>query len=206
MELALQRVNEWVELFVPELHVVQTQYLQQKEKDPAIRFPHWARLWPASLAMTEFLLKHRHYIQNKKVLELAAGLGLPSLVAARYAQHVCCSDYLPEAVTIIEKSVQHNQLVNVDCRVLNWHHLPIHLQADVLLLSDINYDPAEFEQLFAVLHGFLQKSTLIVLSTPQRLMAKPFIEQLLPWCRFREEIEIFQEQQTTPISILVLQS
>jgi predicted nicotinamide N-methyase len=204
MKLELKKINE-VQLFVPDPQAVQALYYLQKAQDATTPSPHWTRLWPASIAMADFVRKNHHYIQNKKVLELAAGLGLPSLVAARYAQHVFCSDYLPEAVAVIEKSIRHNFLTNMDCCILNWHHLPANLNTDVLLLSDINYDPDEFEQLFTVLMSFLQKNTLIILSTPQRLMAKPFIERLLPWCRLREEVAIDQEQAITPVSILVLQ-
>ena len=82
----------------------------------------------------------------------------------------------------------------------DWHQLPNELHPDVLLLSDINYDPVEFDNLFKVLTGFLQKDTLIILSTPQRLMAKPFISRLMPWCIQQENVQV----EETGVSIYVL--
>jgi predicted nicotinamide N-methyase len=200
----LERPGYSIELFVPNVQEVQDHYLQQKQLLAQTPFPHWTKLWPAALAMADFIYQHPELVQDKNVLELAAGLGLPSFVAARYAQAVCCSDYLEEAVAAMTKSAQHLQLPNVTSQLFDWNHLPDDVAADVLLLSDINYDPEQFDQLYGVLKRFLQQGTLILLSTPQRLMAKPFIEKLLPFCRQQYEMSLDYLQQHTPISLLLL--
>jgi predicted nicotinamide N-methyase len=204
--LRLERPDYTIELFVPNAQEVQNSYLQQKLLQADLPFPHWTKLWPAALAMGDFIHQHPELVRHKNVLELAAGIGLPGFVAARYAQSVCCSDYLEEAVATIAKSAMHLQLSNVTCQVLDWNHLPVYLATDVLLLSDINYDPDQFERLYEVLQRFLRQGTLILLTTPQRLMAKPFIEKLLPFCRRQYEMSIYYLQQHTPISLLQLQS
>jgi methyltransferase-like protein 23 len=196
--------NHQLELYVPQPDYIQQTYRQSKATAAGTPFPYWAQVWPAAWAMGAFLWQHPHYIQNKTVLELAAGLGLPSLIAARFASHVCCSDYLPEAVSVMQASVDYNQLQNVQCRSLNWHFLPHDLAADVLLLSDINYEPDEFETLYQVLMNFLNKGTTILLSTPQRLMAKPFIDRLMPYCIYQQEVAVPHLQQTVMTTILVL--
>lgn len=193
-----------LELCIPDVGYIQRLYRDQKHHNPQTPFPYWTQVWPAALAMAEFLARHPEYVQQKKVLELAAGLGLPSLLAARWAKHVYCSDYLPEAVAVIKQSVRHNALSNVTPLVLDWNQLPSDLTTDVLLLSDINYEPSAFSTLYAVLRQFLEKGTTIVLSTPQRLMAKPFIEQILPLAERREEIVIGHHGERVPISLLVL--
>jgi predicted nicotinamide N-methyase len=201
----LERPGYTIDLFVPNAQEVQDSYFQLKQVLAQVPYPHWTKLWPAALAMSDFIHQHPELVQHKKVLELAAGLGLPSFVAARYAKAVCCSDYLDEAVATMAKSAQHLQFSNVTCQVLDWNHLPDDLTADVLLLSDINYDPEQFVRLYQVLRRFLQQGTVILLTTPQRLMAKPFIEKLLPFCRQQYEMIIYDLQQHTPVSLLLLQ-
>lgn len=181
-----------------ELKVNHERLLQQGY---AIPFPYWAQIWPAAIALSNFLDNHSDYVFDKQVLELAAGLGLPSLVAAGLgAKKVCVSDQSEEAVQVLQQAINHNRFNNMESRWLNWHQLPDNLHPDVLLLSDINYDPAEFDTLFHVLNRFLQKGTLIILSTPQRLMAKPFINRLMPWCIQQENEQI----KETGVSIYVL--
>lgn len=201
----IERPGFSIELYIPNAKDVQDEYFRQKEVQADMPFPHWTRLWPSALAMADFIAQHPELVQNKDVLELAAGLGLPGLLAARYAKTVCCSDYLDASVVTMLKSAQHLQLTNVSCQLLDWNHLPADLHADVLLMSDINYDPGQFEQLYEVLQKFLRQGTVILLSTPQRLMAKPFIERLLPFCKHQSEIQVEHQQQITPITLLLLQ-
>jgi predicted nicotinamide N-methyase len=188
-----------IELFVPESKAIQDSYQQGN-----IAFPYWAQVWPAAQALAGFLLGHTAYIEQKKVVELAAGLGLPSMVAARYARKVLCSDCVPEAVAIIQQSAAHNRLHNLSVRLLDWERLPEDLEAEVLLLSDVNYDPAAFSLQQELIQSFLQKGAVVLLSTPQRLMAKAFLTPLLFYCREQEEIAIVHEGKEVMISVLVL--
>jgi predicted nicotinamide N-methyase len=193
--------NMSLELLAPVPSVLKTNYEQLLQQGYAVPFPYWAQIWPAAIALSTFLDNHHEYVFGKQVLELAAGLGLPSLVAAASdAKNVCVSDQSEEAVLVLQQSINHNRFTNMESCRLNWHQLPGNLQPDVLLLSDINYDPAEFEILFQVLTGLLQKGTLIILSTPQRLMAKPFISRLMPWCIQQENAQV----EDTGVSIYVL--
>lgn len=193
-----------ISLFVPEITAVQQAYQNAKGANPLTTFPYWAQVWPAALALSQFLLQNAHYIHQKKVLELAAGLGLPSLVAAPFAKSITCTDYVPHAVAIAQQSAQQAGLTNMQCRLINWHHLPHNMHADVLLLSDVNYEPPEFEVLYQIIQQFLERGTTVILSTPQRLMAKAFIQQLLPWCVLQQQIEVFHEDQNVPITVMVL--
>lgn len=190
-----------VQLFVPDISFVKQRYEVEKAKGATNGFPYWAKVWPAAIAMSSFLTEHSSFIQHKKVLELAAGLGLPSIVAASMAKEVCCSDYLQDAIDVIEQSVAVNNIHNVQCRLLNWHHLPNDLTADVLLLSDVNYEQEEFDVLYNVLQLFIKKGTTIILTTPQRLIAKSFISRLLNWVVYQQEMKV---DDSTYISALVL--
>ena len=189
-----------IKLWVPGLTGLQ----KSIKEDSGTPFPYWAKLWPSAIAMCRFIAANPSLIANRKVLELAAGLGLPGLLASRLAKEVIISDYLSEAIELMQESITLNGLVNIQAQQLDWYSLPPDLTAEVLLLSDINYDPSAFKLLYSVLVGFLEKGTTILLTTPQRLVAKPFIERLLPFCVQQNELEIALEQEHTFISIYVL--
>jgi methyltransferase-like protein 23 len=195
--------NDTIEIYVPTMDSVKQVYEQQKEKNAGSPFPYWAKVWPSALALCEFLTAHSSFIKNKQVLELAAGVGLPGFIAARYAKTVCISDYSPDALELLIKTVHHLQVSNVTCRLLDLHHLPADTNADIILLSDINYAPENFEKFYEVIECFLQSGSTIIISTPQRLMAKPFVERLLPFCIQYEEISVSITSYI--ITIMVLQ-
>lgn len=137
-------------------------------------------------------------------MEIAAGLGLPSIFAAATARQVYSSDIEPEAVALLVQSAKLNGLQNIDCRVIDWEASDYTIIPDTLLLSDINYNPAQFEKLVAMILHYLDRQTTIVLSTPQRLMAKSFINLLLPYCKHTETLPVDMDNTITDISIFVL--
>jgi predicted nicotinamide N-methyase len=191
--------------FVPDSLALQQAFTKQLQTDPSTPAPYWAKVWPSAYALCEFIATQPHWLQNKTVLELAAGLGLPSFLAAQLATKVTCSDYVPEAVQLMQQSIQENKPENINAMVIDWNHLSDDLSVDVLLLSDINYEPQVFETLFNVIISFLEKGTTILLSTPQRLMAKPFIDRLLPYSKMYEEITITALTPAVACSVYVLQ-
>ena len=189
-----------VQAYIPTIKWVQ----QQFEKKEAAAAPYWAQVWPAAKALCEVIAAEPELVNDKTVLELAAGLGLPSLLAAPFAKNIIASDHIEEAIYVMKQSAVHNKLINMQCRVLDWNKLDKKLHADVLLLSDINYDPKDFEQLYKVLTAFLQQGTSILLSTPQRLMAKQFMEWLLPFKKKEYIIEVKHNSEIIIVSVWIL--
>lgn len=191
---------------IPDAAALQQWYQQQLKADKHAPAPYWAQVWAAAYALCNFLAERNELIQNKTVVELAAGLGLPSLLAAQTASSVLCSDLSADAVQLMQQSIAQNKLSNCTAGVIDWNKLPDELTADVILLSDINYEPQVFATLYKILVSSLEKGSTIILSTPQRLMAKPFIEQLRPFIveRFSETITAVEPH--TDCSVFMLKN
>ncbi|MFW2475509.1 MAG: class I SAM-dependent methyltransferase [Sediminibacterium sp.] len=186
-----------IKLILPDPALLQKTWEEKQLKD----FPYWGKCWPSAIALSAFIAKTPSLIQDKIVLELAAGLALPSLVAANFAKKVITSDYLPEPLDFVNASIRENNISNIETRIINWQHIPDDLSADVLLLSDINYDPHAFEMLDQLLTYFLEKDTLIILSTPQRIMAKSFIDK---WLSFQVIQEEFVDELGVRVTVFLL--
>lgn len=65
------------------------------------------QLWRASFYLADFLIHNSHLIRETCVLELGAGLGITSLVAALYARKVYCTD-LERIVQNAQKNYERN--------------------------------------------------------------------------------------------------
>ncbi|RYZ19578.1 MAG: methyltransferase domain-containing protein [Chitinophagaceae bacterium] len=190
-----------ISLLLPDAGWVERSYRAQHEAGEHPELPYWSRLWPAAHALAAWLLRHPHWTEGKDVLELAAGLGLPSLLVAPSARSVTGSDYLPEAVNLLQRNAAQLGLTNYEARLLDWNALPSDLHPDVLLLSDVNYAPAAFPALQEVLRRFLAQGTVVLLATPQRIMGAPFIDALRSSVREAEETEA----GGTPVSLYRLE-
>jgi predicted nicotinamide N-methyase len=196
VENSIEIGEHTVRLLIPDPALMQQHFIEG-----ATDFPAWSKLWPASIALSLFLSKHLHLVRGKNVLELGCGLGLPALLIAPFANEVCATDLDANAVDLVRRSALLNRASNVDTRVLDWSTLSAGMNYDVVLMSDVNYMPAQFPTLFALITAMLEKRATIILSTPQRLMAKPFIKMLMPYCASHETHEV----DGTAISIYILQ-
>lgn len=180
--------NQTVSLAVPIIKKVKEYWLQSKL--PKHQFPYWAKIWPAALGLCQFLVQNPTYITNKNILEIAAGLGLPSVLAAQYANKVVCSDYVADPLSYVQQSAKINQNHNVSTAVIDWNNIPDNMDADVILMSDVNYDQEVFPELEKLFHFLLKNDKTIILSTPQRLMAKSFITSMMPFCTHNTSVEV----------------
>lgn len=186
-----------IPILMPDPSDLQLKYI---ENQGAKTFPFWSKIWPASIALANFIQQNPEWVTNKNILELAAGLGLPSLCASPIADSVICSDYDEDAVAFIKENILLNKASNVTAALINWAQIPEKLEWDVLLMSDINYNPEDFLFLISLLKKLIHQGKTIILSTPQRLIGKPFIEALLAFCILNEEICV----NNVYVSILIL--
>jgi predicted nicotinamide N-methyase len=134
-------------IYIPAYDAVKAIYTDLLALDPATPFPYWAKVWPSAIALLDVLKAHPHLIQNKHVLEIAAGIGLPSLMMADIAKSIQISDYDKEAVALLQKNIEYLQLQNAEALRLDWNALPETIHPEVIILSDVNYDPTQFETL-----------------------------------------------------------
>ena len=202
--IQLTQISAEKAIYIPLYEGVQEVYKSLLKLNPTTPFPFWAKLWPSSIALLDVLKAHPHLIQNKHVLEIGAGIGLPSLMMADIARSVQISDYDMEAVALIQKNIEHLQLQNAEALQLDWNAIPENMQPDVVLLSDVNYDPTQFNVLINLIDKFLNQGSTIILSTPQRIMASPFVQKLEASIKARYEAMVDENDIPKEISILVL--
>ncbi len=191
-------------IYIPDYEKVKEIYTSLLNSDPNTPFPFWAKLWPSSIALLDVLKAHPHLIQNKHVLEIGAGIGLPSLMMAGIAKSIQISDHDKEAVALLQKNIQHLQIQNAEALQLDWKAIPENIQPDVVLLSDVNYDPAQFDVLVSLIDKFMSQGRTIILSTPQRIMASPFVQKIEATIIERYEALVDENGVNQEISILVL--
>lgn len=200
----LSQISAEKAIYIPDYKQVKEVYASLIKIDPNTPFPFWAKLWPSSIALVNVLENNPNWIRDKHVLELGAGIGLPSLMLAGLVKFIQVSDYADEAVELLQKNIAHLNLMNVQALQLDWNHLPISLQPDVLILSDVNYDPSQFDTLIQIITRKILDGCTIFLATPQRIMASPFVQALETYIQTTYVEVVNENASAIEISILVL--
>lgn len=174
-------VQDGLSLYVPIPELVKPTYEDLLKLNAYAPFPFWARIWPSSKAMIQFLAIEPEWVRGKKILEVGAGVGLPSFANAHLAREVIVTDHASEAVALINKNIAHLCINNMKAMCLDWNDFPDKISADTILLSDVNYAPGAFGPLLTLVGKLMEEGAVIIIATPERIMAAPFVEALQPF-------------------------
>jgi predicted nicotinamide N-methyase len=134
--------------------------------------PYWAELWPSGIALARVVESLE--LRGRRVLELGAGLGLPSLAAALGGADVLATDWAGEAVALLRANAARNG-VRLRVEQARWDEPAVLLREapwDLVLGADLLYEARNAEQLRELLPR-LGGETL--LAEPGRPFAKSFL-------------------------------
>ena len=202
--IKLAEVMDGFLLYVPVPELVRPTYENLLTGDKTVSFPFWAKIWASSRAMTMLLEEEPTWIMAKRVLELGAGVGLPSFKIAQYALEMTISDYDAEAVVLLEKNIEFLGLKHAKARCLDWNNFPEEITADTLLLSDINYDPSQFKPLLKLILKFIDSGSTVIIATPERITASPFAMELEPFIHRSFLQSVVDMNQQIDIRMMIL--
>ncbi len=126
------------------------------------KFPFWARVWEASLVLADYVATIK---PPKRILELEAGLGVPSLVAAKIGHKVVATDYEKLPLEFIELSAKENNL-SVETRVLDWRNPDLSGKFDLIIGSEVVFRKSLFEPLLEIFKNYLADQGEVIISHP----------------------------------------
>jgi predicted nicotinamide N-methyase len=136
--------------------------------------PYWAELWRSGIALAEVVSTLE--LRDKRVLELGAGLGLPSLAAALRGAKVLATDWADDAVALLRANAKRNS-IRLRVKRVRWDAPEALLREapwELVLGADLLYEERNAAQLLELLP---QLGGEIVIADPGRPFAKDFFAQ-----------------------------
>jgi predicted nicotinamide N-methyase len=136
--------------------------------------PYWAELWRSGIALAEVVSELE--VRNKRVLELGAGLGLPSLAAALRGAKVLATDWADDAVALLRANAKRNS-IRLRVKRVRWDTPDALLREapwELVLGADLLYEERNAAQLLELLP---QLGGEILIADPGRPFAKAFFER-----------------------------
>jgi predicted nicotinamide N-methyase len=136
--------------------------------------PYWAELWPSGLALARHVAGLQ--LAGLRVVELGAGLGLPSLAAALAGASVLATDWAPDAVALLRRNAAANG-IELEVERVSWAEPDALLACalfDVALGADVLYERRNVEPLLALLPRLAAQA---LVADPRRPAAAEFLER-----------------------------
>ncbi|XP_063531417.1 protein-lysine N-methyltransferase EEF2KMT [Cydia strobilella] len=139
------------------------------------------RTWEAALMLADWALCNENILLNTKVLELGSGVGFTGITIAKHCKikSIVLTDCHEDVLKAIKENIiinfpdsndsnknelsdsQRNCQPNIDVMMLDWNdddEIPSHLVPDIVIGTDIVYDPLILQPLCNVLRRLFDKN------------------------------------------------
>lgn len=142
------------------------------DDESALRLtPYFGTVWSAGRGLAHWLGERPSLLRGRRVIEVGCGLGLAALVAARLGAHVHAVDVHPDAGALLRHNAALNDVV-IAYHAADWSGGDALAGAlggfDVVLASDVVYEPGSAGQIAAALSALCRPGGRIVLADPGR--------------------------------------
>jgi predicted nicotinamide N-methyase len=150
------------------------QLIDEEAFDDDEFLPYWAELWPSGVALARAVAALD--LRGSRVLELGAGLGLPSLSAALGGADVLATDWADDAVELLRLNAGRNR-VELRAERVRWDEPGLLVEGSpwkVVLGADLLYERRNADQLLELLPRL---GADVLLADPGRPFAQGFLER-----------------------------
>lgn len=141
--------------------------------------PYWVELWPATLALCDWIERQQHVLRGKCCLDVGCGLGLSALVAGSHGARVVGMDLERDALRFALRNARRNAVAGVAWVCMDWSRPALTQQAfEYIWGGDVFYEQRFFEPLEALLLRCLAPTGRVWFGDPERTVSRDV------WARF----------------------
>jgi len=150
-------------------HILLPRYLERfiNFTDVLHDFPLWAKIWKASWVLSGYLADLPPDA-SKRFLEIGAGVGLVSIVAAAFGHRITMTEYNPDALNFARANACLNNCPDLPIKRLDWNHPRLKDQFDFIVAAEVTYNEAYFPPLIRLFNSNLKPGGEIILASKIR--------------------------------------
>jgi len=146
-------------------------------RDVFHEFPLWAKIWPASWVLADFLAE-MPVDPTKKIIEIGAGTGLVSIVAASFGHNITLTESNPDALLFARANAQCNGCPQLPILELDWNCSQLRDSVDYIVASEVAYKKDDLRALLSLFNRCMKPGGQIFLAGEMRKVSKDFYQQL----------------------------
>ena len=146
-------------------------------RDVLHEFPLWAKIWPASWVLAGYLAE-MPVASAKKIIEIGAGTGLVSIVAASFGHDITLTESNPDALQFARANALVNGCPQLPIRQLDWNRPQLKGRVDYIVASEVTYKKDDLPPLLSLFKHCLSPDGEVLLAGEMRRVSKDFYQQL----------------------------
>ena len=167
--------------------------IDEAEYEEDERLPYWADLWPSGIVLARHLAGLD--LTGLRIVEMGAGLGLPSIVAASGGADVLATDWYGVALEFATANAAQNDAPELATRLVDWAAPPADLldgpRFDLVIGADVAYESRHGAQLAPLILRLVRDGGEVLIADPRRPAVSSLVTNMREagWRHTREEVE-----------------
>ena len=146
-------------------------------RDVFHKFPLWAKIWPASWVLADYLAQ-MPVASSRKILEIGGGTGLVSIVAAACGHNITLTESNPDALQFARANALVNGCPQLPIRELDWNRPQLKDTVEFIVASEVAYKKEDLQPLLSLFEHLLSPEGEVLLAGEMRRVSKEFYQQL----------------------------
>ena len=138
------------------------------------QIPYWAEIWPSAITLSSYIADELS-LKGLRVIEIGAGVGMASTVAAWKGASVLATDYSLEALRFVRYNSLRNSVTFENDR-LDWRLVKCREKFDLLFAADVLYERVNLHPIVTAIDKLLKPDGVAYLADPRRRLAEQFLE------------------------------
>jgi predicted nicotinamide N-methyase len=140
-------------------------------------FPLWAKIWQASWVLADYIAG-MPVEAKKQFLELGAGAGLVSIVAASFGHRITMSEHNHDALQFARANALINECFRLPIVDLDWNRSQSIGRFDYIVASEVTYKKEDCQPLLEILKACLKPDGEVILAGEMRKTSMDFYKEL----------------------------
>ena len=141
------------------------------------KFPLWAKIWPASWVLAGHLAE-MPVVATQKLIEIGAGIGLVSIVAASFGHSIVLTESNSDALQFARANAATNGCPQLPILDLDWGRPQLKDTVDYIVASEVTYKKENLKPLKTLFDSCLSPGGEVILTGEIRRGSKETYRQL----------------------------
>lgn len=144
---------------------------------PINNFPLWAKVWPASMVLADFMAS-QPVDPQRQILEIGAGIGIAGIAASAFGHHVSISEYNKDALEFTKANAVINGFDNVPVFSMDWNHPRFKVRYDQIIGSEVIFREQDFSPILNLFKSALKLDGEVILVSEIRKPVLDFYQKI----------------------------
>ena len=160
---------------------------------PMNNFPLWAKVWPASMVLADFMAA-QPVDPKKQIIEIGAGIGISGIAASAFGHNITITEYNKDAIEFAEANACINGCSGIPIISMSWNRPQITFRYNQIIGSEVIFREEDFTPIQKLFQSVLKPDGEIILVSEIRKPVLKFYQNMQDFFELKVQKKVLRSE------------